>query len=162
MKRLSAIRSLTPRQRRERGVYAIEFAFVFLIFFSLIYGIICYAVIFTFRSGLQNAAEDGARAALRHETAFNSRCVTAKNVALARSTGWLPVTPAINAEIRGAGTATCPGTLALKQCKDSPADCQIVVTITARGMTQVFPIFTFVMPDVLIGQASVLLDTRGL
>lgn len=162
MKRPFVIHPLTRIERGQKGVYAIEFAFVFLIFFALIYGIICYAVIFTLRSGLQNAAEDGARAALRHETAFNSRCTTAKDVALAKSTGWLPVKPSIDAEIRGAGAAPCPGTLALKQCKDSPADCQIVVTVTARGMTQIFPILTFAMPDVLTGQASVLLDARGL
>lgn len=128
----------------------------------MIYGIVTYGVLFTLRFGLQNAAEDGARAALRHENVFNNRCVVAKNVALARSTGWLPGKPSVDAEIRGVGSTPCPGNLALKQCKDSPTDCQIVVTVTAKGMNQIFPALTFAVPDVLTGQASVLLDTRGL
>ena len=53
------------RRRTQRGVYAVEFALVFLMFFALLYASLCFGLLFAFRAGLQNAAEDGARAALR-------------------------------------------------------------------------------------------------
>jgi hypothetical protein len=44
----------------------VEFAFVFPVLFLLFYGILTYGVVFLMRLGLQHAAEEGARAALRH------------------------------------------------------------------------------------------------
>ena len=83
--------------RRQRGVYAIELAFVFMIFFGLIYALVCYGILFTFRLGLQSAAEEGARAALRvralstpSTTQIIQREDAAKVAANNRLDGWLP------------------------------------------------------------------------
>ena len=50
---------------RQKGAYAIEFAFVFIIFFTVLYGIITYGLIFAAQQSLNFAAESGARAGLQ-------------------------------------------------------------------------------------------------
>ena len=45
---------LRTRAHAQRGAYAVEFAMVFLIFFTLLYGIISYGMLFAFRLGLQS------------------------------------------------------------------------------------------------------------
>ena len=54
-------------QRRQLGVYAVEFAIVFPIFFLLFYGVLTFGLIFTAQQSLTLAAEDGARATLRYQ-----------------------------------------------------------------------------------------------
>ncbi len=54
-------------QRRQLGVYAIEFAIVFPIFFLMFYGALTFGLIFTAQQSLTLAAEDGARATLRYQ-----------------------------------------------------------------------------------------------
>lgn len=144
-----------PRAHRQRGTYAIEFTLVFLVFFGLIYSIICYAMVFTFRFGLQNAAEDGARAALRHQVNIEARRTTAERIATVQTQGWLPVTPEVTAAVVYQSGSRCGTTLDER--------CRIVVTVTANGLSQVLPPFPdFAMPNRLTGQASVLLDGRAL
>lgn len=50
---------------RQGGATAVELAFVLPVLFLLFYGILSYGFIFLMRMGLQHAAEDAARAALR-------------------------------------------------------------------------------------------------
>lgn len=155
MKCLSARYALPCGTRRQSGVYAIEFAFVFLMFFGLIYAIICYAILFTFRFGLQNAAEDGARAALRYQVSLQARQDKAVDVARARTKDWLPVKPSITADIIYYEGARCGLTLAQR--------CQVVVKVTANGLNEVLPPFpNFAMPNQLSVQASAWLDGRSL
>lgn len=54
-------------QRRQRGVAAIEFAIVFLLFFMLVWGILTYGFVFAVQQTLTLAAENGARAALHYQ-----------------------------------------------------------------------------------------------
>lgn len=149
--------------RRQRGVYAIEYAFVFLFFFALIYTVICYAMVFAFRFGLQNAAEDGARAALRYQKDLPARQAKAKEVACTRTLGWLPAaTCPISADsslqiipvIEKAGT-DCGPTWDMR--------CQIVVTVTFSNLNSVLPPFPgFAIPTKLTAEARLLLDGRSL
>lgn len=158
--------SCRPR-RRQRGVYAIEYAMAFLLFFGLIYSIVCYSILFTFRFGLQNAAEDGARAALRHQTSLAARQLKAQQVAEDRSRGWKPAAavltialpevcqPATGNCLQPAGTLPCGTSWALR--------CQVSVTVRLGELHQVLPPFpAFALPDELVGQASVLLDGSAL
>ncbi|WP_256330864.1 TadE/TadG family type IV pilus assembly protein [Variovorax sp. YR266] len=48
--------------RRQRGVAAIEFAFVFMALFFLIYGLATFGAVFYTQQVVSRAAEDGARA----------------------------------------------------------------------------------------------------
>jgi Flp pilus assembly protein TadG len=132
---------------------------VFLIFFSLLYGIISYGMLFAFRLGLQNAAEDGARAALRYQPTLSARADQAQTIATL-SSSWMPVavTRNVSATVCGVvanncGTPTCGTTWDTR--------CQMVVTVTATNMQQLLPPFpSFAMPNQIVGKASMLLDGR--
>ncbi|MBJ2157083.1 TadE/TadG family type IV pilus assembly protein [Variovorax sp. IB41] len=149
-----------PAARRQRGVYAIEFAMVFLIFFAVLYGAICYGMLFAFRLGVQNAAEDGARAALRYQSTLAARTDQAQAIA-AQRISWLPavVTRNATATVCGVvgnvcGAPTCGPTWA--------ARCQVVVTVTASNMQLLLPpLPSFAMPSQIVGRASMLLDGRA-
>lgn len=163
-------RQLTPRllkhaARQQRGVYAIEFGLVFMIFFGLVYATICYGVLFAFRSGMQSAAEDGARAALRYQTSLADRKTAARRETSSRLMQWLPA-------------ITCPATgtppiLSCVQASVEPSEatcsaawearCRIVVTVTARDLQQALPpLPQIALPSQLTVQARVLLDGRSL
>lgn len=155
------------RRRAQRGVYAVEYAMVFLLFFGLVYAIICYSIVFTFRFGLQNAAEDGARAALRHQTSLAARQLKAQQVAEQRSLGWKPVAAVLTIPLpsvcqtdsgqclQPAGMLSCDTTWARR--------CHVSVTVKLSGLHQVLPPFpNFALPDELVGEARVLLDGSAL
>lgn len=146
----------------QRGVYAVEFALVFLIFFAVLYGLICYGMLFAFRLGLQNAAEDGARAALRYQPDFPARAAQAQEVATAQ-VNWLPTAVALNvdATVCQAANNTC-GAAVVSACGITwGTRCQMVVTVTASNMRQLLPPLPILaMPDQLTGRASMLLDGR--
>lgn len=171
-----------PAAHRQRGVYAIEFAFVFMVFFGMIYALICYGILFTFRLGLQNAAEEGARAALRvralsapTSTQVLQRETAARTAAGKRLDGWLPAAAArdIQACVRKTGQDdTCPVGAAITPAECGSGDtpdvawgkrCQIVVTVTAANLGNVLPPFpSFALPNSMTGQATTLLDGRTL
>lgn len=50
---------------RQKGAYAVEFSFVFVIFFLVLYGMITYGLIFAAQQSMNFAAESGARAGLQ-------------------------------------------------------------------------------------------------
>ena len=155
------------RSHRQRGVYAIEYAMAFLLFFGLVYSIICYGILFTFRFGLQNAAEDGARAALRHQTSLAARQLKAQQVAEDRSLGWKPGAAVLTIplpEVCQTSTGTCLQPAGTLPCGTSWAQrCQVSVTVRLSDLHQVLPPFpAFALPDELVGQASVLLDGSSL
>lgn len=151
-----------PKAWVQRGVYAIEFAFTFLFLFGLIYTIVCYGILLTYKLALQNAAEDAARAALRYQPDISLRIIEARKVALERTQGWWPVAvpaPEPTATVERAGS-TC-GT-------DWESRCSILVTIDMHlvdgSQKNLFalPLPQFALPDQLTGQASVLLEGAAL
>jgi Flp pilus assembly protein TadG len=149
---------------RQRGVYAIEFAFVFLMFFGLIYATLCYGIALTLRVGLQHAAEEGARAALRYQKVAGTasplplRKAQAAAVAASRVDGWFTTPPVVVAQICQSATDDC----ATPTCGAAWSQrCQIRVTVTALGIDRMLPMMNFAMPTSLTGQASMLLDGRG-
>ncbi|MFH0130715.1 TadE/TadG family type IV pilus assembly protein [Variovorax sp. VaC1] len=149
--------------RRQRGSYAVEFSIVFIFSFTMLYALICYGIMFALRFGLQNAAEDGARAALRYQTSWADRKSTAEAVARAQLPDLtLPVTPDVSAQRcqvlpGGANNCTTP------TCGTSwDYRCQVVVTVTATGIrTALPPLPLFAVPDTLVGQASMMLDGKS-
>lgn len=78
-----------PRPARQRGIYALEWAIIFPLFFVLLYAIISYGLAFLVRESMQFAAEDGARAALRYQSDRTLRMEKAKEVVIDKL-GWLP------------------------------------------------------------------------
>jgi len=153
---------LRTRAHAQRGAYAVEFAMVFLIFFTLLYGIISYGMLFAFRLGLQNAAEDGARAALRYQSTLAARSTQAKATATL-SANWMPavVTPNIIATVCEVATNNCTAPTA-STCAIWATRCQMVVTVTATNLHLLLPPFpSFAIPDTIVGKASMLLDGRA-
>uniref|UniRef100_C5CK12 TadE family protein n=1 Tax=Variovorax paradoxus (strain S110) TaxID=543728 RepID=C5CK12_VARPS len=146
--------------RYQRGVYAIEFAVVFMVFFSILYAVICYGMLFAFRLGLQNAAEDGARAALQYQSSLNDRKKRAADVATSQS-DWMPqvVKPTVSAQIcRVEGINQCSPTT----CGPSWSQrCQVEVTVLANNLGSLLPpLPSFAVPTQIAGKASMLLELR--
>ncbi|WP_256222725.1 TadE/TadG family type IV pilus assembly protein [Variovorax sp. PDC80] len=137
----------------------VEFALVFLIFFSLIYAFVSLGIFLTLRFGLQNAAEDGARSALRYQVSLAKREEEAEKVATSRSNGWAPVQPVAVAKICQLEGADCG-----QACgPDWTQRCQVVVTVTLTGMRGILPpLVNLALPDQVVGRASMLLDGRAL
>ncbi|RYZ08770.1 MAG: pilus assembly protein [Comamonadaceae bacterium] len=156
------------RGGRQRGIYALEFALAFLMFFGVLYTLIGYGLLFTMRSGLQNAAEDGARAGLRHQAAGSGtqlalRQAEARRVAALQSS-WMPAAPVVSAQVcerQGAAAPVC-GQAGASCDARLGRYCQIEVTVTARGLNRMLPLLNFAMPDTLVGRASLLLDGRAM
>lgn len=149
-----------PAARRQRGVYAIEFAMVFLIFFAVLYGVVCYGLLFAFRLGMQNAAEDGARAALRYQPTLQARQDHARAVAQ-QAIVWLPtvVTRNVQATVCGVESNVCDPSVCRQ---DWTGRCQMVVTVTASNMNGLLPpLPDFALPNSIVGRASMLLDGRS-
>ncbi len=158
------MRKPVNHRRRQRGVYAIEFAFVFVIVFTLLYAVICYGFLLTARLGLQNAAEEGARAGLRYQVDLEARKATASTVATQRAS-WLPVALKARLNIQTsvcmAGADDC---LQAATCgPDWSNRCQMVVTVTVSDIgTLLPPLPSFALPGQIAGKASMLLDGRSL
>ncbi|AIO42601.1 pilus assembly protein TadE [Burkholderia latens] len=80
----------SPAWRRQRGAAAIEFAFVFPLFFLIFYAIVTFGMIFIIQQSLTFAATEGARAALNYTSAPCDRLqVNARN-AVSRALAGVP------------------------------------------------------------------------
>lgn len=63
---------------RQKGAYAVEFAFVFVIFFLVLYGMITYGLIFAAQQSMNFAAESGARAGLQWQAGNSTLALSAR------------------------------------------------------------------------------------
>lgn len=186
--RREAIGSLQKRSR-QRGVAALEFAFVFPVIFMLLYGTLHFGMVFTARLSLQHAAEEGARAALRFRQAevggiqvgcpgsdlvteaedqLQQRMARARQVSCARL-DWLTVwgPPQIVTALCPAGVDCTTGDGTVPDCGDTlDTSCQLIVTVTYAYAQQpiipALPGFGIVSPTSLQGQARVRIDGRVL
>lgn len=78
----------TGQFTRQRGVYAVEFGLVFLIFFLVLYAVLTYGLIFAAQQSLNHAAEDSARRALAWGASPDIRVTAARNRAT-EATAWI-------------------------------------------------------------------------
>lgn len=164
---------ITPRRTRQParcqvGAYALEYAIVFPVLFVVTYAIISYAILFAVRLGMQNAAEEGARAALRYQTIsagctsqLTCRKLAAQTVAKERI-DWLPTatveakTCLLNTDdsCTSSSTPACGSTLDQR--------CQMIVTVSydyaARPLAPPLPGFGFLLPSKLQGRAGMLMS----
>jgi len=70
--------------RRQAGIYALEFALVFPVFFLLFYGLLSFGIVATVQQSLTMAAEEGARASLRYFLPAGAASASAQQQALGR------------------------------------------------------------------------------
>ena len=175
--------SIGNSRKHQRGATAIEFAFVFPVFFMLFYGCLVYGLIFLIRLGLQHAAEDGVRAALRYpaitypqgntreenrQLQLQKRVDEARRVAAAQASwmnGWQAPDIKANICLADAECLTTAAAAIYPDC-DSTTRCQIVVTVSypyhTKPVIPAMPGFGLLAPDTLLGRARVLLDGRAL
>ncbi|MEY2837942.1 MAG: hypothetical protein RJB60_241 [Pseudomonadota bacterium] len=92
-------RTAPPKRRKAakaRGAAAIEFAFIFPLFFAILYATVSYSLTLLLQMGLSNAAADGARTAIQlvdplqfNQTGFNEATKQRISQAVKASLGWL-------------------------------------------------------------------------
>ncbi len=181
-------RTASGRLGKQGGATAVEFAFVLPLMFVLFYGALTYGLIFLMRMGLQHAAEDGARAALRYpaqscaqvqggpctvdeqrEHQYAARLSTAKMTAMTQAR-WMNLRPGadpitVTSRICHVGL-DCAGSAQGTPSDCGSASCQIVVTITYDYAASPFVPqalgFGLITPERIGAQARLLLDGRAL
>ncbi len=122
-----------------------EFALVFLIFFSLFYGIVAYGLAFTIRQTLTMAAEEGARAAVQDAPDVATRLARAN----ATASGVLSWLPAAGVTVNAAAVA----------CVVNPASQCVTVTVNydyaGHPIVPVLPLLGIAIPATLGATATV-------
>ncbi len=86
-----------PGAAPQRGAAAIEFAFLFVIFFGVFYAILSYVFVVLLQQGLAQASAEGARAAIRIDPAnytsvatFRADATTVAKNAVNSAIAWMP------------------------------------------------------------------------
>lgn len=143
--------------RRERGSAAVEFALVFPLLFTVLYGIVTYSVIFVAEQSLTLAAEEGARAALNYQSAPSAAAALAARgrnacTVASQSAGWL------------GGNANCAAQS--QACSyDVTMDCvQVTLTYDYAGhpLVPTLPLLGLALPQSLTSAATVQLNPENL
>lgn len=155
---------------RQRGVYALEWALVFIAFFMLLYAIVSFGLAFLVRESMQWAVEDGARAALQFQTSRTARKARALEV-VKNNLNWLP------AELRGTidsnfsfsvcelnnGT-NCPANLVCDIDRNLPCMVQVQLDLPYAqhplAASLKIDLMEIVMPD-LQARAQIVVDQKG-
>lgn len=169
-----------PHARLQRGVYAVEWAIIFPVFFALLYAIISYGLTFLVRESMQYAVEEGARAALRYPSSsvlagaasptWLHRRTQAQN-ATANALAWLPANlrpaPAdIRFHVCHLGTANCTASSFNPNIVcNTTTPCMVVVgygvaDYRSHAIAPALPGLGLVLPASLQANASIMVD-RG-
>ena len=154
---------------KQHGVYAVEWAIVFPVFFVLVYAIVSYGLVFLVRESMQNAVEDGARAALRYQTMPNARLAMAKAV-VQQNLAWLPESlhpGEVDIQVtvcRFVGVEACIADL---ECKTEDEhrcliNVQLHIPYGENPLAPAIPGLGFLIPSVLTASASALIGSEGL
>lgn len=152
----------------QRGVYAVEWAIVFPVFFVILYAIVGYGLAFLVRESMQYAVEDGARAALRYQPSRQLRMQTAQSVVRDRL-AWLPL--AIRPELSTVEVQICRMSEQMECASDLlcgsdvNSRCLILVSLNLSygesPLAPPLPGLGFLLPQQLAASASVMADKGG-
>ncbi len=163
---------------QQRGVYALEWAIIFPVFFMLLYAILCYGLTFLTRESMQHAVEEGARTALRYPLGIDSpdwshRKTAAVN-AVKSNLSWLPTNlqptdSTITFTVCRIDDTSCSAATALnpKLSCDVNLPCMVYVSYAiadynAGAIAPAIPGFGLILPAKLQASASILMDRRML
>lgn len=156
--------------RKQHGVYALEWAIVFPVFFMLVYAIVSYGLTFLVRESMQNAVEDGARAALRYQASQdrNLRRDAAQAVVLERL-GWLPLSlrpeaSQVNVTLCNVlNEANCDWQQKCAAAKSSQCVLRVDLALPYRdaALAPALPGLGVLLPERLNASASILVDQGG-
>ena len=148
----------------ERGVAAIEFGIVFLLFFAMLWGVLTFGFIFAAQNTLTLAAENGARATLRYQPATTTAGAIAARIAAAQTVAtktvqWLQAfTPAYDpGAYLTATSAPCTYNANLI-C----FHVQISYPYGQYPLIPPFPLFGLLAPTQLVGKATMQVEPGNL
>lgn len=133
--------------RRQAGAVVIEFALVFVLFFLVMYGVVAYGVIFAVKHSLVQAANEGARAAVRDVGGVAERVELARLVA-GESVAWL-------------GDRAPEPQVSAQACAATPYVCvkvELVYDYAGNPLVPALPALGVALPARLAGEATVQLD----
>nr|WP_226818937.1 TadE/TadG family type IV pilus assembly protein [Acidithiobacillus montserratensis] len=152
--------------QREKGSSVIDFPFVLVFFFLLLWGIFNFGFIFVIQSMMTTAAEDGARAALRYQPATSKYVATNLRANAAQQTAQ-QVAGVLNGLAGGSITTTVKS----KPCSYNPRHltCFSVQVTFPYGQHPIIPAlvnFPFIgsvgIPQQLTGTAVMQVDNDNL
>lgn len=173
----------TAARGHQSGVYALEWAIIFPIFFLLLYGILSYGLTFLVRESMQYAVEEGARAALRYPSSSTLNGATAPTwahrrteaqQATAQALNWLP--PSLRPEKEDISFTIChvsDSNCNLSTPLQSSISCDVhtpcLVLVAYRisdyqgnAIAPAIPGLGMILPSNIEAKASILLDRRML
>lgn len=84
----------SPAEHQQRGAVAIEFAAIFLLFFTLVYGAIAYGIPAMIQLSYQHLTAEAARAALKVDTDQNSTrfaSLVSQEISATIAASWVPM-----------------------------------------------------------------------
>jgi Flp pilus assembly protein TadG len=141
----------------QRGATAIEFALVFPLFFTILYSIVTFSLIFVAQQNLTMAAEEGARAALNWQsnTSMQSALTNRGNAACAAATAM--VATLVQSMQCTPSSSTCgPGNT--MQC----VNVLLTYNYQANPLVPTLPLMTYVLPSTLSSSATVQLNPENI
>lgn len=150
----------------QRGIYALEWAYIFPALFALLYACLSYGLVFLVSESMQLAVEDGARATLRYQPTRTDRLSTARSLIQERM-GWLPdalrpVAADIHVNIcRLQDLTQCSASMSCGTPIQERCMVQVSFSIPYAANPMV-PSFGLPVPATLTAQASILVDKGGL
>lgn len=158
--------SIRPRTRTtalglQRGIAAIEFAFVFILLFFVMYGLVTFGAIFYTQQAVSRAAEDGARAAMLLPQPPNQESV--RQVVLDSLARSLVVPTSFNADTASRKN-WLSANVTVAPCSAAPGATSCVVTVTYpyknnRILPSVLLLDTSWVPDNLRSSATAALQS---
>ncbi|MFM0501702.1 TadE/TadG family type IV pilus assembly protein [Paraburkholderia caffeinilytica] len=152
VKRIHARRALA-----QRGSTAVEFALLFPLFFTILYSIITFSLIFVAQQNLTLAAEEGARAALNWQsnTSLQTALVNRGNAACAAAT-LMAATLVKSAQCTPTSAACGPGNA--MQC----VKVSLTYNYKASPLVPTLPLMSFALPSALSSSATVQLNPENI
>lgn len=115
---------------QQHGAAAVEFALIFPVLFLLMYGLLTYALVFATQHSLSLAAAEGARAAVRFQSAadepqirLDAACAVAQ-----KSVAWLAKFSGYTAQCAASG-------ILYVDVKTSPQDCPVRIDLSCISVT---------------------------
>ncbi|SHE66522.1 TadE-like protein [Lampropedia hyalina DSM 16112] len=173
-----------PTRRPQRGIYALEWAIIFPVFFALLYGIISYGLTFLVRESMQFAVEEGARAALRYPSTATLAGAsqptwlhrqTEARAAVIDKLNWLPTAlrpsnASVNFNVCHLDDTACQTETSLQNSNilcSAAQPCLVLVSYeiedyASNAIAPPLPGFSILLPDSLNARASILADRRML
>jgi Flp pilus assembly protein TadG len=145
------------RVNAQRGSTAIEFALLFPLFFTVLYAIITFSLIFVAQQNLTLAAEEGARAALNWQssTSLQNALVNRGNAACAAAK--LMIATLVQTAQCTPSSAPCgPGNT--MQC----VNVSLIYNYQANPLVPALPLLSSALPNALSSSATVQLNPENI